>query len=622
MCGIVGLVDFSQGTNSISDQEFQKTLTLISHRGPDASQFSRGEQHLLGHTRLSIIDTANHANQPFISEDGRYKLIYNGEIYNFKEIRRELEALGVVFRTNSDTEALFHLLIKYGEQAISKLNGMFAFAFLDCFENKMILARDRFGIKPLYYSIGNSTLYFSSELTALTSFEGIRRELNVKAIPEFLQYGSSLGEQTFYKGVNKLPVGHYMIFDNEGQTITEYWNAANSTEIESSFDDAIATVRDKLRQAVSRQLVADVDVGIFLSGGIDSSAITLLAAESSSKKLNTYSVAYDFQGAVNELAKAKVVANMAGTNHTELFIESNNVVDVMEALVIAHGQPFGDAANIPLYMLCEKINGNPKVILQGDGGDELFAGYSRYMRTSFGKWANIVKPFLPLGAKLFDENSKHFRALRTLNAFSQKDPSLVNAMLMSQESPFKNVYRCFSDEFSRKLIQENPFEYYQMVYSRLAGLDDVKKLMFTDMSILLPDVYFEKVDRSTMHKSIEVRVPFMDNELVDYVMSLSSSLKVNGGQKGLLKESLKGIVPDAVLHGPKTGFGVPFSYWYKSSLYNYARERLLGGKMMVDGLLNHKVTEDCLYKHKIGKEDNGFLINKLVQMELWYERFM
>jgi asparagine synthase (glutamine-hydrolysing) len=377
-------------------------------------------------------------------------------------------------------------------------------------------------------------------------------------------------------------------------------------------------VRQRLESSVRDHLVSDVPVGVFLSGGVDSSAITALGSRLYGGRLKTYSVGFDFDRGVNELPKARMVAERFGTDHQEFYIAGANVPDVIERLVRSHDEPFADAANVPLYLLCDQLAGSIKVILQGDGGDEIFAGYRRYNTLSlepFWRWAGTLAVRLD---SLRPRNITIDRAMRFLRLMSSPDPVLRQALFLTPATLETPPTRVLSDEMRSQVDRFDPFARYREIHGRISHLDPVQRMLYTDTSILLPDTYLEKVDKSTMAHGIEVRVPFLANRLTEYVLGLPSSMKVRWGQKKLiLRKALRGIVPDAILDGPKTGFGVPYGYWLRGPLSEYMRSVLLDDSNAAADLFDRKAVEVVVDEHVAGTHNHQFLLYKLLNLALW-----
>ena len=607
MCGIVGYV-------SNREIDINKMVKSILHRGPDYCGVYRDNGLALGHSRLSIIDISKAGNQPMISKSGKYIIVYNGEIYNFKDIRMQLIEEGCVFKSNSDTEVILEGIEKWGLDLIARLNGIFAFAVYDKEYKKIYLARDRFGVKPLYYYHKNGEFIFSSEIKGLLASERINRILNYQGLHEYLHFGSTLGETTFYKGIYKLKPGSIMSFDIEHNkyNINCFNLNYDINDSSDSFDSAVEKIKYLLDKSVKSQLISDVPVGIFLSGGIDSAAITAFASKHYSKKLKTYSAGFDFDKGVNELPKAKYISNLFDTDHCEMHIKGVDIPDHLNKLISCFDQPFGDPANIPLYLMSMELKGKQKVVLQGDGGDELFAGYSRYFwSNNMVKFKLLSKIITKLG-KIIPKSSRYYRSMRSMYSVVQRDPEIVSALLLSQEMFTEPPIRLFEEHVSNNLKNIDPYMRYRNLHNIFKHKDFTQELLYTDINCLLPDVFLEKVDRSTMAASIESRVPFLDNNLAHYAMSLPSKYKIRGTQKKyILKKALEGIVPNSILYGSKIGFGVPFQHWLRDSMANF----------MIDNIRStnwfNKDVEFLMQQHIQRKKDNGYILWKLLNLSIW-----
>ena len=503
MCGICGIVDFSRPN---ADQRLVWAMTrTLTHRGPDDSGVQAVGPAGLGHTRLSILDLTAAGHQPMQTGDGRVTLVYNGEVYNSPQLRHALEARGVRFRSRSDTEVVLQAYTCWGTDCFPMLNGMFALALWDAPTQTLHIARDRFGIKPLYYSLLKSGLVFGSEIKAIVASGRMRREISWEALHEFMYYGNALGTHTLFDGVVKLLPGHRLTLNRAGLTTSPYWAVDNLEPVADGLDTATDTIRQRLTDAVGSHLLSDVPVGVFLSGGIDSSAITALASKQYRGRLKTFSVGFDFNRGFDELPKAKSVAQHFDTEHHELHLAGACMPTVIERLIRCHDEPFADAANIPLYLLCEQLKGSIKVVLQGDGGDEMFGGYRRYGIVSqerLWRWASRaalgVSTIAPRGAL-------YHRAVRFCRAMVQPDSATRFALLLTPETLETPPTRVLSPEIRRRLAQFDPFARYREFSNRLRHLDAVQRLLYTDACILLPDTFLEKVDKSTMAHGIEVR---------------------------------------------------------------------------------------------------------------------
>lgn len=620
MCGICGLIEFSDPRPS-EDLLWAMARTL-RHRGPDdEGVFVEGPVGL-AHTRLSIIDLSENGHQPMLSPDGRCAMVYNGEVYNFRELRVLLESDGVDFRGGSDSEVVLKSYLHWGASAFERLHGMFAIAIWDGRTSELLLARDRFGIKPLYYQMLDSSIVFGSEIKAIAASGRLRRTLNYAGLSEFMYYGTALGEHSMFSGVKKLPPGNLLSFGTDGAQITQFATIHPTEEITCDLESAAREVRSRLESAVTRHLVSDVPVGVFLSGGIDSSAITAFASRRLGGDLQTFSVGFDFAGETCELDSARAIAKSCGTSHHELHVKGESVIETVRALVRAHDEPFGDAADIPLYLLCKEVRGSIKVVLQGDGGDELFAGYRRYNVLDAERawhWASRVANRI---GKVVPESERKHRSMRFVDAMRQKDPAMRFALLLTEEGFANDPSRILSTDLQAAVRPHSPFRRYRELYRKFAHLDSVQRALYTDCSIILPDIFLEKVDKSTMAHGIEVRVPFLDDQLATYVMSVPSHMKIRRGQKKfLLRKALRGVVSDRVLDGPKTGFGVPYGAWLRGPLAGFLRDSVLDGDIRDLGLFDVTELTRCINEHVSGTRDHGFLLWKSLNLALWMKMY-
>lgn len=585
----------------------------LRHRGPDRQAAWVDDGVVLAHARLSIIDLSEAGSQPMVSPCGRYVIVFNGEIYNFRDLRRELELMGESFRGHSDTEVLLRLISRHGLDCLRKLDGIFAFALWDKRHQVLLLVRDRFGAKPLYYSRRGTELWFGSEVKALVAGGCPRFHPRISRLFEFLHYGTVGNSATMYEEVERVPPGHAIRFnqDQEPEAIC-YWRPEDVGVRSLDDSEAAAEVRDRLEAAVKRQLVSDVPIGVFLSGGIDSSAITAFATRHSPGRLRTYSVGFDFDHGVNELPRARRTASAFETEHHELKVSAGNLPGVIEALIHHHDEPFSDAANIPLYLLCRELRGSPKVVLQGDGGDEFFGGYRRHALLSrLNSWAWAARCAF-LFAPLFPR--RHRRMIAALGSWDEGERM---ARLLTEESDHPTPLRVLTPELRVLTARQDPYATYSALNRRFAYLPPAQRMLFTDTQAILPDVFLDKVDKSTMASGIEARVPFLDNALTELALSLPAHQKVRAGQKKyLLRRALRGILPNEVLDGPKTGFGVPYGHWLSTTLRNYALSVLLDEANRRDPWLDAGAVNRLMDDVRDGK-GGGFLAWKCLQLALW-----
>lgn len=618
MCGICGILDFARGR--IDPELIERMNATQAHRGPDDRGVWSSPPVALGQTRLSIIDLSAAGHQPMVSEDGRVAMAYNGEVYNFPELAAELRRKGHRFHGRSDTEVVLHAYLEWGEDCFVRLNGMFAIAIWDGRSRRLLLVRDRFGIKPLHWAWdGIGRLVFGSEVKAILADPKVDRRLDAGFLHEYLYYGNSLWDQTAFEGIRRVLPGTYVVVEESGIREERYWDLRELPERREGLEELTAGVRERLEAAVRRHLISDVPVAVFLSGGIDSSAIACLASRHAQGRLRTYTAGFDQGMDGDERPRARRLAERLGTDHREIFVRVRDLKSTLEALARAHDEPFADAANLPLYLLCRELQGEGvKVVLQGDGGDEIFAGYRRYNVLSHERlWRTLARPG-GAALRLLPPSPRRQRGLRFLRIFTERDPSLRMALLLTREDPEEPPTRLLGSAGCELVRGQDPFRAYRRVAQFFGDRDPVQAMLYTDCLLLLPDTFLTKVDRPTMACSIEVRVPFLDAELAGYAIPVPARHKVHRLQKKfLLRRALRGVVPDEILDGPKRGLDVPYSRWLRNELADYAREVLLDERVLGSGLLDASAVEAALDAHVRGERDEGFLLYKLMNLALW-----
>ena len=616
MCGISGMFYFDSNVQLEQDILLKMNNSII-HRGPDNGNIKILGHVGLGHRRLSILDLSENGNQPMQTDDERFTIIYNGEVYNFLELKEDLKILGYSFNSTTDTEVILKAFQEYGTDCFAMLNGMFALAIYDKKDNLLYLSRDRYGVKPLYFYKDEQKFLFGSEIKVIKTFDDLELSLNYQALSEYLWFGNPLGNLTFYNEINEVNSGTYIIVGSNTFVEKKYFDINSIEESKLSESQIIDQVRNLLEDSVKRQLISDVPVGIFLSGGIDSSAITAFASRHYKGKLKTYSIDFDYDKGVNELPMAKNIAEKFGTEHHEIHISGTDIIEVIELLVKIHDEPFADAANIPLYLISKKIKGEVKVVLQGDGGDEFFGGYSRYNTLNNSKKWKFFSFISSLISLTGTTNSRILRLKRFLEAISEKESFRRNALLLTMESKSSNPYLVLSDKIREKVSIKDSFKRYKEVYSQYPKeKNKIQAMFYSDTQIILKDTFFEKVDKSVMANSLEVRVPFIDNILTDFILSVPASIKTkNSVQKYILKKALRGILPEEVLDGLKKGFGVPYSQWLKTTLAEYFCQQIQTKK--ASSFLNTNEVLRLFNLHKKNKGNYGFLLWKVFILAIW-----
>lgn len=618
MCGICGILRFDD--QPVQVDRIEAATQAIQHRGPDNSSTWTHHSIAFGHTRLSIVDLSDAANQPFHIDHQQLSMVFNGEIYNYIELRNQLISKGYTFQTTSDMEVVINGFSAWGDELFAKLNGIFAIAFWDAKKKKLTLARDRFGVKPLYVLETETELVFGSEIkTILAATPNRPRQLSTAALHEFLYYGVALGGQSMFQGIKQIPPAHvstWIVGGESKKTSDQYWTYPTRQQSCDTEAEIISKTTSCLERAVAMQLTGDVPIGVFLSGGLDSSCITGFAARNYPSTLKTFSVAFDFAPS-NELELAREVADMHGTEHTEFQVGGIGLAETVLKLIRCHDSPFSDAANIPLYLLCEQISGQLKVVLQGDGGDEIFGGYRRYASLAKSKKFRMLAQLLRLPVL---RNMIPWRQRRYLGCFAPNQRFQRMARLLTLETTMDPPTRALATDLREPVLKSNPFARYQEIERELKNLDDVQAMLGVDMQIILPDIFLEKVDRSTMAHGVEVRVPLLENNLVDYVATLPAEVKVKGGeQKWLLRQAIKNVVPASVLEGKKQGFGVPFSQWIRDPLRDLLHDQL--ATLANRGITTPEVTDRMRKSHEDGSEQFGFLLWKLLNLGAWLDEY-
>ena len=606
MCGIAGFV-----SPDYTKEQLHAVTNILQHRGPDAEGFffeKRGKQHIgLGHRRLSIIDMSEAANQPMHSHCGRYTMVFNGEIYNYTELR-ESKFSNISWRSSGDSEVILECFAAHGSACFGWFNGMFALAIWDNKENKLTLARDHVGIKPLIYYFDDTELIFGSELKSITA---VKKKLSVKygIIPAFLHLGYIPHPHTIYNQVMKLSAGSYAEISLSVQgalsfSEQSFWKIQDKISSEVLEDEATAKKQldALLTDAVDKQLISDVPIGTFLSGGTDSSVITAIASKVSSQKINTYSIAVT-DGKINEAPYAAAVAKHLGTNHHELPITQKEILDMVPGFMKVYDEPFTDSSAFPTMLVSKLARQHVTVTLSGDGGDELFLGYGSYQWTK-----RLQNPFLKLAAPLLHTGSKilNNRYQRAGMFFINYPASNFKSHLFSQDQSF------FSESELSKLLVKPEFDLSAINYDFTGRqLTAVEQMSFWDIENYLKDDLLVKVDRASMQYSLETRVPLLDYRVVEFALNLSPSLKIdnNGTMKYLLKQVLYDYVPKQLLDRPKWGFSIPLVKWLKTDL-KWMIDKYCSKEIIEQaGIVHYHKVQELVNRYQGGKAD--YLYNRI-----------
>ena len=616
MCGIAGYFH----RHEPGDLAAVKAMCdRIRHRGPDDEGFHVEGGCAIGMRRLSIIDLDT-GRQPISNEDDTVWVVFNGEIYNYRELRSELEAAGHRFRTRSDTETLVHLYEEYGEVGLSKLRGMFAFAIWDAPRQRLLLARDRFGKKPLYYAALPHGLYFASELKCFTGMDAIPFDLDREALKLYFLFGYLVDCDTPYQAIRKLPAGGWLAYDANGKVRSgRYWRLpepARQAPPGLTYENARERIRDLFDEAVRIRLVSDVPLGAFLSGGIDSSSVVASMALQTDEPVKTFSIGFE-EGSFNETEYARMVADKYKTDHHEIIVRPNSV-ELVERLAHAYDEPFADSSALPTFIVSEFARQHVKVVLTGDGGDELFAGYEAFFWAQQRAWMDR----LPAAVR-----SLARAAARALPYASYGKNYL---WLLSCATPFG---RYLNSNFTPRLLRDRLLE----PEWRTADDDSLAQPRFHDFlprgesDPLTQALYFEatakltsdmlvKVDRASMANSLEARCPMLDHRLGEFAAEIPHHWKMrNGRGKAILIDALADRLPPALLNRSKMGFGVPLDIWFRTSLREFVRDRLTSSSFLGRGIVSPKFVRYLLDEHERGRRINTLQLWSMLMLELWFE---
>ena len=586
------------------------SATLV-HRGPDSSGKFSDEGVALAARRLSIIDLET-GDQPVANENGTVHVVQNGEIYNYRELRRELERAGHSFRTQGDTEVLLHLYEEHGDQFAERLRGMFAIAIWDANHRRLVLARDRFGIKPLYYRHADNELAFASELRALP-----RGEIDLDALEAFLAFNSIPAPLTIFREIRKLPPGHLLIWEDGRLELRRFARPSPLDELrEDEEAELVEELRSRLRDSVRAHLVSDVPVGVLLSGGVDSAFLAALAAEESSEPLRTFSIGFE-ERSFDELAGARLVAECYGTEHRELVLRPDAAL-LLPALADAFDEPFADSSALPTYLVSQLAANDVKVALSGEGGDELFGGYYTYaadlLAERVGGLARLARPLVERLPTSSSKASFDYKAKRFVRAAHL--PSL------ERHHGWKEIFSPgLRAELTGRRSAFDPVDILRDRYRETEGADELARLQDVDLGIYLVDDLLVKTDRASMAHSLEARVPYLDTVVTNLALALPTRHKIRGlSKKVLLRKAAAPLLPREIVHGKKRGFSIPAAAWLRGELEPFARQTLSRETLQRQGYFHAAVVTRLLDDHVAGREDRSRQLWGLLAFTLWHER--
>jgi len=625
MCGIAGYIDLLS-KSGLTDQSrrsevLDRMCRVIAHRGPDDQGTLIEPGVALGMRRLSIIDLAG-GHQPISGENGDVTIVFNGEIYNYQELQPELEKLGHIFRTHSDTEAIVHAYEQFGPSCVTRLRGMFAFAVWDRRTQELFVARDRVGKKPLYYSLlANGTFVFGSELKCLLEHPEISTEVDLDAVDAYFTLGYVPDPLSIFRGIYKLPPGHYLIFKNGRISVESYWDFKFDRVASIDEDECAAEVRRLLDEAVKVRLVSDVPLGAFLSGGIDSSTIVALMAGHMSQPVKTFSIGFN-EDSYNELKYARLTAEKFGTDHHEFFV-TPEICNVIDDLVRHFDEPFADSSAIPTFMVSKLARQHVTVALSGDGGDELFAGYTRYAIEKKREIFTRVPAFLRRGvmqpvSRRLPHNAKGRNFIHNV-ALDPADRFLDSMSIFTR----LNKELLYAPEMRQFLHKKNRYVDFKAMAERVSTGSATDELLYIDSKTYLPGDILTKVDRMSMAASLEARAPLLDHKLIDFVTTIPSSLKLKDLEtKYILKKAVADLVPGEILNRPKQGFGVPIQEWINRQLRSRIREELANLTSGNRDYIDQKYVQVLLDEHERGRRDHSMSLWALFMFQLWHREYI
>lgn len=624
MCGICGIVNFDRD-EPVNRQALHRMTGTLAHRGPDDEGYFLESNVGLGHRRLSIIDLSG-GKQPIFNEDGTAVIVFNGEVYNYAELMVELTAKGHIFRTRSDTETIVHSYEEYGSQCVQKLRGMFTFAIWDRVQNRLLLARDRLGVKPLYFFQDRNTFAFASEIKALLEIPSIPRELDREALDLYLSLRYVPGPRTMFKNVLKLQPGHILLLDETGVHIQKYWDIPYPEQGRQATGDYLAEFEQLLEESVRMRLMSEVPLGVFLSGGLDSSSIlAVMSKVNEGKRISTFSVGYEAGSAQeeesNEFRYARLAAEAFGAEHHEFRVSAPDFGDFIPDMVWHLDEPLADPSCIPLFFISKLARKYITVVLSGEGADEILGGYSIYRKMlALDGIHRSLSPLPNLLAPLLEQLTP-----------GEARRSYMRMAGLPLETRYKGVSRAFRPELKGRLLpdslshesQERLHDAFRPYFRHVQESAPLDQMLYVDTKVWLPDDILLKADKMTMANALELRVPFLDHKLVEFAAALPVKLKLNGSSgKFLLRQAMRGVLPEPILQRPKKGFPVPTEQWLRTPLKDLVHDVLLARDSACRQYLNPPVLERIVLEHERGLANRDQEIWTLMVFEFWHRLFL
>jgi asparagine synthase (glutamine-hydrolysing) len=619
------------------EQLIKNMLARIAHRGPDdegiyVAETSTDERVGLGHRRLSIIDLSPAGHEPMPDASGQVWLTFNGEIYNFKELRKQLESLGHRFRSETDAEVIIYAYREWGRDCLSRFNGMFAFALWDSRDESLLIARDRLGIKPLYYADTPAGFAFASEIKALLAIPGFDRAVDLAAMDQFMTFLWTPDPKTAFQGVSKLPPGHYLIHRDGRSEVFEYWDLTFDEDDSISEAEWVERLRDQITRSVRAQMIADVPLGAFLSGGLDSSTIVALMTGMATEKVTTYTFGFKQEDLRYDILEDDVrYARQAGrefqTDYYEEFLEPH-VMDLLPKLVYHMDEPVADPAIITSYLICRTARERLTVLLSGMGGDEVFAGYPRHAAVKVAEAYNIIPSFLsrPVVRALPGAKPGKFTAL------FRNTKKLAKSAALPERERYLGFGTYFTEEEKRELYsgrmreassEFNPYGEHQKYFDRVAGEDFINQMLYVDLKTFLPCLNLTYTDKTSMASSMEVRVPLLDHELIELAARMPARLKLKGlTGKYILKRAAESWLPREIIHRKKAGFSAPVRAWLVRDLREMVEDLLSQSNIERRGYFDYRAVRRLIDENLSGREDNSLKVFQLLTLELWHRAFI
>jgi asparagine synthase (glutamine-hydrolysing) len=621
MCGIVGIVE-SDLNRPVLAEDLGRMVRMLHHRGPDEEGSVTLSGVGLGMRRLAIVDLAG-GQQPFSNETDDVRLVANGEIYNFPQLRQELESHGHAFRSRSDIEVLVHAYEQWGVDFLKRLQGMFALALWDGRTRTLLAARDRAGEKPLYWTQTPRGLLLASEVKALLVRPDVRRELDAEAIDQFLTYEYVIAPRTILAGIHKLPPAHYLTYREGRVSVHRYWDAAAARPRSWQPEEAAEALRDTLRRATERQMMADVPLGAFLSGGIDSSSIVAFMSHASMQPVNSFSIGFE-DGTYNELPYAREVAELFSTHHRERTV-SPDIGQMFDKLVVHLDEPFADVSLFPTFLVSQLAREHVKVVLSGDGGDELFGGYDAYQAQELAQrfaWAgDAVMPAVAAVAAALPPTDKKKGLVNKFKRFAQgatvAPDDLAHYRWMVYLAP-RAKRRLYTSRLQNALTASDVYAPVRDALQRYGHDDLLNRQLYTDLSLYLADDILVKVDRMSMATSLETRAPFLDGDVMELAFSMPGDLKIRGGErKWVLKQAMRGLLPERILMRRKEGFSIPMKNWLRHELQPLMRQLLAPERVAARGWFEPAEVTRLMDDHVAGRENHAHTLFPLMVFERW-----